>query len=402
MRCLSSVVLGGENPPYIESVVIDGISILVGNVSLEETLLILSGHGDFTISEIDNNWIVNYNGTAKVEKIIYNGSEYAFRDAGCCDNCFEHLVALKDICEPKDCRLYINDLGIDRSYLEGIITKDFSNVKEFYLAQLRLAFNDISGMIHSWVQPKLSTVSSLYSGKTGFLESGSYHDTSTFQGFYVKLNQNNDYILTITQLKLITNYTGKVSVFGYDYQTGEMLTHTVIDCISGVYSTKKTNIVISRPIMLFLWKPAGKKTKKTQVATGMCCGKTQVKNNHYTIAGIKGDFGAFTETELTGGLGAEFSVECDFNAWICRNSNLLTLPMLYRTAIYIYQFALNTSKHHRTNTMVTINSETTESALAWATEQFNKSINGALQNMVVPDNGCFKCREFARSQLVMP
>jgi hypothetical protein len=105
---------------------------------------------------------------------------------------------------------------------------------------------------------------------------------------------------------------------------------------------------------------------------------------------------------LTGGLTLDYSISCDYDSWLCRNAASLQLAIYYRTAMNLYRFAMTAARHQRVNTVVTINSGVMEDSLAWATDQFNKAMTDAMQNMTAYGNGCFKCREVAMSKLILP
>lgn len=408
MSCLQLVIDMGEGtPPIITSVIINGSETSINPTSLasitELTKELNKVQKGFLVSQNELTTIINY---PKCDldsvSITVDGdvTDFEEKDCECCKDCFTGLIGLKTVCDNQDCKLFLNDIGIDRRFIEQVITSDFKGVTEFFESQKRLAQKDISGMIHSYMMPKFYANSLIGEGKIGFVEGGYKTPLGTWQGIYFEMNDS-DYLTYISQVGLSLSYSDEVLVCAFDLDENEMIYSEIIKSIAGATATAKTSILLNRNRIFLGFQPTGNH-KNTLVSRNMCCGQKSRNCQSFKVSGAHGELESLKKSEYTGGLSVSYSISCDHESWICRNGQVLSLPMFYRTAQNIYQFALTHSKHNRINTVVAVNTEQLEASLAWATEKFNQSINDALKGLSVPSNRCFNCNEFARSVLSLP
>lgn len=399
--------VGEGTPPVISSLSIDGTETPIDNISVRDTsglvIAINSVKTGFLVTQTEAGTLISYSKCEDIEiKITADGTEYTFEkgECDCCSDCLSELIGLKTVCEEQDCKLWVNDIGIDRRFIEQIITSDFKGVSDYFNSQRRLAQKDITGMIHSYMMPKYYVSSVISEGKIGFVDGGYKNPAGTWQGVHISLDKS-DYKTYISKLGVSVNYTGTVAICAFDTDTGEMIGAQLVNAIAGMSITVSTNFILNRSNIFIGYQPSGQH-RNTKIARDLCCGKKSKTCSTFKISGAYGELDSLKTSELTGGLLLEYSVSCDHESWICRNGQALILPMFYRIAQNIYQFALTHSKHNRINTSVTINTEQLERSLTWSTEKFNQSMNDALKGLVLPNNRCFNCNEFARSVLSLP
>lgn len=409
--CFSLMIDVGEGtPPVISLLSIDGNDTVIADISIRNTSALVkalnSVRNGFTVTQTDDGVLIGYS-HCDVDSISLtidgNVEDMEKQDCDCCSACFTEQIGLQDICETQRCKLYINDLGIDRRFLEQTITSGFKGVQDFFESQKRLAQKDITAMINSYMSPKFYANSLIGEGKIGFLDDSYKSPSGLWHGVVLQM-EDGDYRTYISKISLTLDYTGKVAVCIFDIETGQMLDAVLINAIKGINTSVNTNILIKAD-NIFIGYEAEGRHRKSILARGICCGKTTKQCTGFKATGVYGDISDMRNlrsTQETGGLHISYSIRCDHESWICRNADLMTLPMFYRTAMNIYGYALTHSKHSRINTVVTINTEELESSLQWATDKFNGCINDALRNLKVPANRCFNCNEYARVVLSMP
>lgn len=406
--CLFRVIDVGEGaPPVISSVTINGESYPVDNVSVRNTSELVIALNKikqgFLVTQTESSTIITFNNcTDEQISIIADSTEYELQKGNCrcCSDCISELIGLKTVCETPECKLWVNDIGIDRRFIEQIITSDFKGVSDFFDSQRRLAQKDITGMIHSYMMPKYYVSSVISEGKIGFVDGGYKNPEGTWQGVHIMMDDS-DYMTYISKVGVSVNYTGSVAICAFDTETGEMISSNIVEAIAGTTIKVPVKILLNRNSIFIGYQSAGQH-RATKLSRDLCCGKKSKTCSTFKISGAYGELDSLNTTDSTGGLILEYSVSCDHESWICRNANALILPMFYRVAQNIYQFALTHSKHNRINSSVTVNSEQMERSLEWATEKFNQSMNDAMKGLKLPNNRCFNCNEFARSVLSLP
>lgn len=220
----------------------------------------------------------------------------------------------------------------------------------------------------------------------------------------------------VSSLSLQVNFNGVVPVFVYDLFQNKLLDTINITAVSGevvtVYPNKTYRSVRKELDLIFVYDATAFSSVKTTVTEGGCksCGDggSMVYLNQYlstrSISILAAD--AKIEDNLTasgdtGGLSLVYSIQCNYEEWLCAISNSVALPILFKTAYEIMDYAINNS--FRLNTATTINIDTMKLRRDEYTTRYKEAMDTLLQNIKLPnDEKCFECRQKSKHVVILP
>lgn len=336
-------------------------------------------------------------------------------------DCFEGLVSLKGTCDdtPSLNSVYINELGIDTTFIEQILTGDYADVTDFWERKRIWAVQNVVNQIHNHVRPKYKTTTVIDRMKVGF-----YGDNLDYVagngklvGINISLCNTNSFLdFFLNQISLQVSATQTITVLVYDLMQNRLLdtieVDAVADEITTVYANKTYRANLNKMDLLIVYDSTGVSANKTTLSECLnCSGRTYSKlNNSYekiTATQITSTDGKITANleaaTYTGGLSIVHSLHCNHESWLCAISNSLAMPLLYKTAAVIYDHALTGANDNRTNTPTTSNREYYKERLEKMEYLYAQSMDSLLQNIKPPANDiCFECRDNVRHKVVLP
>jgi hypothetical protein len=314
----------------------------------------------------------------------------------------------------------MNELGISVQELNQYLTKDYSSADELFIAKKKFAIINVTNAIHAFLQPRYKAHSVVKSERAGqpkddkiFVLGGA----NELKGINFEFCNHDSYLdLFVSSISLFTDFTGTVNVYVYDLITEKLVDIIDVSCTAGELSTEfidktyKSNR--KRLNLLFCYDSTSVNSYKTIIGSGCkdCAVKSGVIQNQYTIvrsvkiglneSKIKKNL---THTGETGGMSIDYNISCNHEDYLCNLSNMIALPVAYRTAFEIMQHAVAEAPKFKTNTSVTIDSENNKERRDFYEKQFNKSINNVLGNVIMPnDSKCFVCNEKSAHKIVAP
>ena len=110
---------------------------------------------------------------------------------------------------------------------------------------------------------------------------------------------------------------------------------------------------------------------------------------------------SLTVASDTGGLSMVYSIQCNYDDWLCTISNAVAMPILFKTGYEVMDYAVNNSL--RLNTATTINLDTMKARREEYNARYQSSIENLLQNIKLPaDEKCFECRQKSKHVVILP
>lgn len=330
--------------------------------------------------------------------------------------CFDNIISLKELCTvpTPTSGFYLNDIGISKSEIEQIITKDFASVQAFIDDKSAFAIQRVTAEIYSHLSPQYKADSILTGARVGFEATDKeLISQSGYVGVHVKVYNPGSYVdFTISDLSLFTDYTGSVPVLIYDLAQGKLLDTITVDAVAGQVSISYQKSVLSAPRKeLNLWigyDATAINSYKTITHNGCsdCHGYTF---NHKFIRAVGASITApFLNDDIsslthTGGISFNYSITCNHYDWLCSHRNILGIPFLYKTGIEICNHALLAAPNQRTMAITTVNVELMEKKLMYFTTEYERTMTQILNNMSVPqDKNCFHCNQRIVSRFSAP
>lgn len=336
--------------------------------------------------------------------------------------CFENLISLRGTCNDRSpsSGIWLDQLGVTVQELNQYLTKDYKDAEALFLTKKRFAITNVTNAIHTFLQPRYKAHSVVSSTRVGqpkddkiFVLGG----TNELKGINFEFcNQDSFLDLYVSQINLFTDFTGTVNVYVYNLITEQLLDTIEVECTAGEISTEFVDVTYKsdrkRLNLLFCYDSTSVNSYKTVIGSSCtdCAVQSGIFQNQYTI--IRGAKIGTAESKLrknlaklgeTGGMSIDYNISCNHEDYLCNLSNMIALPVAYQTAFEIMAHAINNASNFRTNTTVTINSDTLKEKRDFFEKQFNKSIKNVLSNVIMPqDTKCFVCHEQSAHKIVVP
>lgn len=335
--------------------------------------------------------------------------------------CFEDIIGIRGGCEApiSNSGLWIDDIGIDIAELDSIINKSQVDSIDFFEKKRDFAIKQIINNIHTHYSDKYKSNTVLRAGNIGYAKENQepIAAKAALKGIEIELcNQDSFVDVYISKLSLQVFNNGVVNVLVYDLFQNKLLDTIPVTTISGqivtVYPNKTYKSARKALDLIFVYDATNFSSVKTTVTQGGCksCGDggSMVNLNQYlstrSISVGVGD--AKIESNLTaspdtGGLSIMYSIQCNYEEWICDIANLIAMPILFKTGYEIMDFAYNNSL--RLNTETTINYDNLIKRREEYNLRYQDSIQNVLQNIKLPnDEKCFECRRKSKNVIILP
>lgn len=336
--------------------------------------------------------------------------------------CFEDIVGLRGGCEEpiSNSGLWIDDIGIDLTEIDSLINNSQVSSIDFFEKKRDFAIKQIINTIHTHYSDKYKSNSVLRSGRIGFTKENKEEvlASANMKGIEIELcNQDSFVDVFISSISLQVNTTGTVNILVYDLFQGKLLDTIPISAVSGEIVTVYTNKLYksNRKALdiIFVYDATLFSSVKTTVTNGSGCkscgdGGSMVNLNQYlsTRSITIGMADAKIESNLmaspdTGGISLMYSIQCNYDEWLCTISNLMAMPILFKTGYEIMDFGVSNSR--RLNTSTTINIDDLKARKEEYNLRYQNSIESLLQNIKLPnDEKCFECRQKSKHVVILP
>ena len=161
--------------------------------------------------------------------------------------------------------------------------------------------------------------------------------------------------------------------------------------------------------LIFVYDTEGISSNTTQLSNAGCssCNGYTYSNFYITSsavslleAGTK-IRSSLTSSQHTYGLSVNYSIQCSIDNWLCEISNLMALPILYRSGMEIMEYALHYSNRQTSN--INIDAERNRERLEAYTNKFNESIQATVDKIQIPKNDrCFICNQAVKHIIALP
>jgi len=335
------------------------------------------------------------------------------------ENCFADLIGYKGNCETvtPSSGLYIEDIGITSKECDYYINSEYRNGEALIADKISFASNLVRKTIGNHFASYINTKSLIGSQTLGHyqdslhLKSGA---ANTLGGISLTLNNSQSYFnVYVNSISLQLSTTQSVNVLVYNLITGELLDTIAISCVANKISTSyvnKTYSSLKRKLdLIFVYDTEGLSSNTCQLSyegCGTCTGYTYT-NNYLSVQPVymtESDAkirSSLTSASHTYGLSINYSIQCSLDNWLCELSNLVALPILYKTGIEIMTYALYYTD--RQNSDTNIDFERNKERLAMYQTAYSEALEASIKKINMPKyDVCFKCEEYIKSVIILP
>lgn len=335
------------------------------------------------------------------------------------ENCFAEIIGYKGNCATvvPSSGLYIEDIGITSKECDFYINSEYRNGEELIADKIDFASNLVRKTIGNHFASYINTKSLIDSKLLGHyqdslsLKSGALN---TLGGISLTLNNSNSYYnVYVNSISLQISATQTVNVLVYNLITGELLDTIAVSCVANKISTSYVNKTYSsnkrKLDLIFVYDTEGLYSNTCQLDYGGCsyCNGYTYTNAYVSVQPVymtESDAkirSSLTSTTHTYGLSINYSIQCSIDNWLCEISNLMALPILYKTGIEILTYALYYST--RQNSSVNIDAERNKERLAMYQTAYSEALEATIKKINIPKyDSCFKCDEYLRSDIILP
>lgn len=332
--------------------------------------------------------------------------------------CFENIIGIDGQCTPQvpDSGFFLRDAGIDIRELNDIVGAEYPDGIALANAKINHAASQLINKVRNHFQDQVRQTSIIDGQRLGFYQDNIvFKSGGDYKGIEIELCNFDSYLdFYVSSVNFHGDFTGNITL-----QVWDLLQNVQVDSIT---IPAVANQIVTVPIsksyesrqrklhLAFIYNSTGINTNTTFISHQPCnnCGGGYSRPNVYLYArGVKITAAAqriaqnFTNEGDTGGLSFIYSINCNSRQWICEKANVLSLALLYLTAVELMEYSLHVTP--RLNSRTTIDRERNAERMAIYRDKYENEINSVLKNMKLPDDRtCFSCRKKVANAIVLP
>lgn len=335
------------------------------------------------------------------------------------NNCFENIIGIKSICnqDVPSSGLYIEDIGITADECGLYINKEYTSGTKLIEDKISFSSKLIRTLINNHFASHINSKSVIEGHNLGIfqdslnLKSGV---ASNYGGINITLNNERSYLkLYVNSISLQISTTQDVSVKVFDLISGETLDTIVVSCVANKVSTKYVNKEYTsnkrKLDVVFVYDTTGISSNTTNLSNEGCTSCNGYMYNslylnaasvYFPTSSVSIRSSLNTNTH-TFGMNVNYSLQCATENWLCELTNLLALPILYKTGEEIMNYAVYYS--NRQNSSTNVDYERNKERLQAYKDAFNTSIEATIKKINMPKGDiCFKCSEPVYNAIILP
>lgn len=335
-------------------------------------------------------------------------------------SCFTNLISIggcRNEAVPTS-GLMMNEIGITLSELEQYISGDYPNGEVLFNTKLKFSLNVVFNSLQAFLSPKYKAHSIISSSRAGqFLDNKSVvaGQANFLKGIYFDLINTTSYVdIFISQISLHTDFTGDIPIYFYDLVQDRILETLTMSAIAGEVSILAVNKVFKsnrkKLSLAIVYDSEGINSYRTVLRTDCSgCSDPYITNQYLRIKGLKLPellpkiVGNVSAQQDTAGMSVEYSIQCNHSDYLCTMNNMIALPVIYKTAAELMEYALNISVNTRANTTNTINRDVLKDRYDFYERKYKEFMKTLLNSVLIPsDEKCFVCYQKSKHEVILP
>lgn len=335
--------------------------------------------------------------------------------------CFDNLVTVEGTCsdETSASEITLLDIGISVNELNDYVTDDYESGQAMAESKITFARKLMVNEIYKHFQDKFIARSVLDGQVVGYqadnmvLVNGT---AGTLKGMEIRTCTEDSYTsFYVSSISLFTDFTGNVDVLVYDLKQNKLLDTitiaTTANQISKTFVNKTYNSGRLDMDIIFVYDSSTVNSYKTYTKLGNCsdCNSDGTSFlNKYLRAGAVSILSVDDKVREnldyindTGGMSITYALNCDYENWMCTIKHLIAMPLAYKAAELIMEYALHSSD--RVNSRKILDTERIETRRQFYATKYYEYKNSIIKNMKLPtDSKCFSCRQPVRTITMLP
>jgi len=334
--------------------------------------------------------------------------------------CFTNLISIGGCRNPvtPTSGLMMNDIGITLPELEQFIDKDYLNGQALFEAKLKFSLNVVFSSLQAFLSPKYKAHSIISSARAGQFQDNKVvvaGQANFLKGIYFDLLNSDSYVdLFVSAVSLHTDFTGDIPIYFIDLVQNRILETMTLTSVAEEISVLHVNTLFKsnrkKLSLAIVYDSEGINSYKTVLRTDCAgCQDPHITNRYLRIKGIKlPELLPYIVSNVvpqndTAGMSVEYSVQCNHSDYLCTMNNMIALPVIYKTAAELMEYALNISVNTRTNTTTTINRDVLKDRYDFYESKYKEYMKTLLNNVLLPsDEKCFVCNSVGKHAIILP
>ena len=337
-------------------------------------------------------------------------------------NCFDNLISIRGACTETTATLemYLDDFGVTLTECESYVTKTYPSAEDFALNKISSAGKMLSSEIQRSFMGKMRTTPLIENNRAGHYLTDMQSDAllnATMKGIEFTFYSKSSFVdLYVDFIELFTDFTGTIDVKVYDLYQNKLVDTITVTCVANQISRKtvgkKYPSYRHDMNLIFVYDASTIGSFKTTTNSTYCSScegaNYWVDCNSYTRArGVQVGTATNKIAEnmngvgYTGGLSVGYSINCNYDLWLCSVGQMLVMPLIYKSCALIMFAALNETD--RINSRTTINREQAQRKFDWFETAYREQMEMILPNIKIPtDNLCFECNNRIKTRIALP
>jgi hypothetical protein len=330
-------------------------------------------------------------------------------------NCFSNVIGIKENCTAgTGYKLFINQLGINLKLLDQYAGSNYQHGLDLFNEKLEFAGQAMASEMIVSLSKRIRGNTLISNVAVGYFSDPTATvlaiGAGTWVGVRIKQDTPSFIALTLKDIKLNLITTGSIPLKIFNYQTKVLIADVTVTA-NDWSALNEVVRSIGRDIDIVVGYESIYAAKRTLISRGACngnCPPTFISCGNYTdVVGVKfaldkSALGAVVNLGHTSGVELNYNVSCNYLSWLCSISQLTALPLLYKVAAEITEYAIHFSPNERVNNSVE-ERDNLKSQYDFFTQKYNEALGNVLQNMKLPiGDDCFVCRENVRYTVQLP
>lgn len=323
--------------------------------------------------------------------------------------CIENILGLKGGCADLSSTqsVFVNSNVSYNELAQVVDSNEQATVEDFFRERRALAVREMVAEIQDFNRPSYKFPTVVIGGIAGeeTEEMDLSQVTSGLVGVSLKRRDPNTYLrYKVTELMLFMNYTGNVVVNAYDLDTGQVLATATVATVAGAISTAYVEWSFSHRNIAILYDATGKPAYRVRLHGGGCatcsdgwvhCNRAVTGRMTKVATGDPVTNVAARPANDMGGLKVRYNVECDHETWLCSLRSHLALPLTWKTAELVMEYALfQTARENRTTKL---DRNQTEARQLMYREKYTEAMKRLFQTVKTPQEPfCFECKRTSK------
>lgn len=329
--------------------------------------------------------------------------------------CFDNIISYKGGCTSVSGLLLDQLIPIREA--ERYVSVDYADAPELIEDKIDFAIRNVVREVNDMYTASFIPRTILENKRAGFIAETQTLKAAAayFRGIELKVCNTQSYLsLYVSAIDTYLNYSGAMNILVIDTMTGQTLDTIAVTSVAGrvvtTYVDKTYNAEKRQRRIAFVYDCTTIPNYLTSLigeGCTTCNGGMYNLNGFITGRSIKYATGSTPilanidgHTD-TAGLSVNFSLVCDNESWLCAHRNMLALPIMYRTAEAIMEYAYYNSE--RFNPKTSINRKEINERMMKYHEDYTNQLKSVVQNMVTPNDGiCYTCKPRTKSVVTLP